>query len=110
MQENIILSKVIGFTPEKLKARHLLIATNNSTEEKVITAKRKLADSILNIINKDNFTELVTKFSEDPGSKETGGLYEDFLKQIWYLNSVLLCNRTNRQNWHSKNKFWIPYN
>ena len=80
MQENIILSKVIGFTPEKLKARHLLIATNNSTEEKVITAKRKLADSILNIINKDNFTELVTKFSEDPGSKETGGLYEDFLE------------------------------
>jgi len=80
MQENIILSKVIGFTPEKLKARHLLIATNNSTEEKVITAKRRLADSILNIINKDNFTELVTKFSEDPGSKETGGLYEDFLE------------------------------
>lgn len=80
MQENTVYSKVIGFTPEKLKARHILIATNNSTDEKVITAKRKIADSLLRIINKDNFPALVKKFTDDPGSKETGGLYEDFLE------------------------------
>jgi peptidyl-prolyl cis-trans isomerase D len=80
MQENIIISKVIGFTPSRLKARHLLIATNSSTDKKVLDAKRKTADSLLKVINKDNFTELVTKYSEDPGSKETGGLYENFLE------------------------------
>ncbi len=80
MKDNIILSKVIGFTPTRLKARHLLISTNNSTDPKVLDAKRNTADSLLEIINKDNFTELVTKFSEDPGSKETGGLYENFLE------------------------------
>ena len=80
MQENIVISKVIGFTPSRLKARHLLIATNSSTDKKVLDAKRKTADSLLKIINKDNFTELVTKYTEDPGSKETGGLYENFLE------------------------------
>ena len=80
MQENVIISKVIGFTPSRLKARHLLISTNSSKDEKVIAAKRKTADSLLKVINKDNFTELVTKYTEDPGSKTTGGLYENFLE------------------------------
>ena len=80
MQENVIISKVIGFTPTRLKARHLLIATNSSKDEKVIAAKRKTADSLLKVINTNNFTELVTKYTEDPGSKTTGGLYENFLE------------------------------
>lgn len=80
MQENIIISKVLGFTPTRLKARHLLIATNSSKDEKVIAAKRKTADSLLKVINTNNFTELVTKYTEDPGSKTTGGLYENFLE------------------------------
>jgi peptidyl-prolyl cis-trans isomerase D len=32
------------------------------------------------VINTNNFTELVTKYTEDPGSKTTGGLYENFLE------------------------------
>ena len=80
MQENVIISKVIGFTPSRLKARHLLISTNSSKDEKVIAAKRKTADSLLKVINTNNFTELVTKYTEDPGSKTTGGLYENFLE------------------------------
>ncbi len=79
-KENVVISKVIGFTPSSLKARHLLISTNGSKDEKVIAAKRKTADSLLKVINKDNFAELVTKHTEDPGSKTTGGLYEDFLE------------------------------
>ena len=77
---NVVISKVIGFTPSSLKARHLLISTNGSKDEKIIAAKRKTADSLLKVINKDNFAELVAKHTEDPGSKTTGGLYEDFLE------------------------------
>ena len=60
--------------------KHLLISTNSSKDEKVIAAKRKTADSLLKVINTNNFTELVTKYTEDPGSKTTGGLYENFLE------------------------------
>jgi parvulin-like peptidyl-prolyl isomerase len=80
MNDKMYISKVIGFTPSKLKARHLLIATNGSTDTKVLAAKRKTADSLLKVINKTNFEELVLKYSEDPGSKDKGGLYDNFLE------------------------------
>lgn len=74
------LSKLLGFSPAKIKARHLLISTNNSTDPKVLAAKKKTADSLLSAINKTNFAELVSKYSEDPGSKDKGGEYADFLE------------------------------
>jgi parvulin-like peptidyl-prolyl isomerase len=88
MDEKMYVSKVIGFTPSKLKARHLLISTKDSKDPnsaeskdpKFIAAKKKLADSLLTVINKDNFSALVTKYSDDPGSKDKGGLYENFLE------------------------------
>ena len=78
--ENVFISKVIGFTPAKLSARHLLIAADKSKGEKQIAIKKKTADSLLKLINKDNFTSFVEKFSEDPGSKTNGGKYENFLE------------------------------
>jgi peptidyl-prolyl cis-trans isomerase D len=78
--ENIFVSKVIGFTPSKLSARHILIAADKSKDAKFIEGKKKMADSLLKLINKDNFTSFVEKFSEDPGSKTNGGKYENFLE------------------------------
>jgi len=74
------LSKLLGFSPAKIKARHLLIATNNSTDAKLLASKKKTADSLLAAINKTNFAELVKKYSDDPGSKDKGGEYADFLE------------------------------
>jgi len=37
--ENFHLSKLLGYSPAKIKARHLLISTNSSTDAKVIAAK-----------------------------------------------------------------------
>ena len=78
--EAFYLSKLLGFSPAKIKARHLLISTNNSTDTKVLAAKKKMADSLMSIIDTTNFAELVRKFSDDPGSKEKGGEYADFLE------------------------------
>ncbi len=78
--ENIFVSKVIGFTPAKLSARHILIAADKSKDAKQIAIKKKTADSLLKLINKDNFASFVEKFSEDPGSKTSGGKYENFLE------------------------------
>lgn len=77
---NVVISKVIGFTPSRLKARHILISTNQSKDKKIIAQKQKMADSLVKLINKDNFTEFVMKYSEDPGSKQSGGVYDNFLE------------------------------
>ncbi len=83
--ENVVISKLIGFTPARLSARHILISTKNPKDGKDIVgaelaAKSKKADSLLKIINKDNFSSFVEKYSDDPGSKTTGGKYENFLE------------------------------
>jgi peptidyl-prolyl cis-trans isomerase D len=63
-----------------LKARHILLATGGSKDAKVIEAKRKTADSLLKIVNKDNFVALSDKFSDDTQSKKTGGVIDNFLE------------------------------
>lgn len=77
---NVVISKVIGFTPTRLKARHILLSTNQSKDAKLIAEKQKTADSLIKLLNKDNFAEFVTKFSEDKGSVANGGVYDNFLE------------------------------
>jgi len=74
----IKLAKVTDFNRNLLKVRHILLSAPKEDKAKVETV-RKTADSLLALLNKDNFEEYVTRFSEDPGSKDKGGLYEDFM-------------------------------
>ncbi|MGJ8660760.1 MAG: peptidylprolyl isomerase [Bacteroidota bacterium] len=72
------IAKVLGFNTNILKARHILLSAPRADSAKVAVV-RKTADSLLALINKDNFAEYVTRYTEDPGSKEKGGVYEDFM-------------------------------
>ncbi|AEA43972.1 peptidylprolyl isomerase [Fluviicola taffensis] len=72
------IAKVLGFNSTVLKARHILINAPEGDAKKVASAK-KLADSLVKLVNNANFAEFVTKYSEDQGSKEKGGVYEDFM-------------------------------
>ncbi|MBI1837567.1 MAG: SurA N-terminal domain-containing protein [Flavobacteriia bacterium] len=72
------IAKVIDFNTKLCKVRHILIAAQKGEDKKIAAAQKK-ADSIVNLLNKDNFAEYVMRFSEDPGSKDKGGVYEDFL-------------------------------
>lgn len=72
------IAKILDFNTKVCKVRHILIAANKGDDAKIATAK-KFADSLVNIVNKDNFAQFVTQYSEDPGSKSTGGVYEDFM-------------------------------
>jgi parvulin-like peptidyl-prolyl isomerase len=63
-----------------LKARHILLSTNQSKDKKIIDQKQKTADSLMKLINKDNFAEFVTKFSDDKGSVPQGGLIDNFIE------------------------------
>ena len=54
--------------PDSIKARHILIRTGASLEE--LNAK---ADSLIKLINKNNFAAIARANSEDPGSAINGG-------------------------------------
>lgn len=73
------LAKVIGFNEQLLTVRHILIGCQKDVTSEMRERKRKLAEDLAREINADNFGEYVKRYSEDPGSREKGGVYADFL-------------------------------
>jgi len=61
-------------TPEQARSRHILIKVNPGADAKTDAAAKAKAESILKQIQGGaNFAELAKKYSDDPGSKDTGG-------------------------------------
>lgn len=84
------LAKVKGFNTQFLTARHILIGANKA--DTLLAAKaKKQADSIVAILNADNFEEMVKKFSQDQGSIEKGGKYTDFLEDEFVPEFSQFC-------------------
>lgn len=81
MGDKIAIAKIKNKgTEERASARHILLAKQSEPDMKVLMDR---ADSIKKVIQKnDNFEEMVTKFSEDPGSIPNGGKYEDFDRKM----------------------------
>lgn len=81
------LAKVLGVRqiPDTIKVRHILIATTQRDPQsgqmypvRTDEEAKKLADSIdVAIRNGSNFDTVCAKLSEDPGSKDKGGVYEN---------------------------------
>ncbi len=71
------IAKVLGRTivPDSAKCRHILISAKTPAE--FPAASRKI-DSLKNLIEtgRGTFDALAKTFSEDPGSKDKGGVYE----------------------------------
>jgi len=67
-------------TPEMFSARHILIGTKKAGDQPALTedeAKAK-ADKVLAEIKAGKpFADAAKEYSDDPGSKDNGGLYED---------------------------------
>jgi peptidyl-prolyl cis-trans isomerase D len=61
------------------RVRHILFTTQGKSPEEEAEIKER-ADSVLAVVRKDRgkFEAMVAKFSDDPGSKSTGGVYEWF--------------------------------
>jgi len=81
---NFTIAKIIGVKqwPDSASVRHILIATinpQNGQQVRADSVAKKLADSIsLAIRGGASFEEMVAKYSDDAGSKTTGGTYELF--------------------------------
>lgn len=72
------IAKVIDAKTKLLAVRHILISAQRADTLAVEKAQRK-TDSLMVFINSENFERFVQDFSEDPGSKNTGGKYENFV-------------------------------
>ena len=61
-------------TEEQVKTRHILINSPDGADAKTDAAAKAKAEDVLKQVKAGgNFAELAKKYSEDPGSKDTGG-------------------------------------
>ena len=61
-------------TPEQARSRHILIKVDPGADAKTDAAAKAKAEGILKELQGGaNFAELAKKYSDDPGSKDTGG-------------------------------------
>lgn len=68
--------------PDKYSARHILVSVKPASGDKQGTTEEQ-AKALMTKIKEElkagkTFAELAKQYSDDPGSKEKGGLYEDF--------------------------------
>jgi peptidyl-prolyl cis-trans isomerase D len=77
-QWKLVKVKELADIPEA-RVRHILLSTQQGKTEE---DQKKRADSLLTVVKRDRskFEDLVTKFSDDPGSTGSGGVYEWFDK------------------------------
>lgn len=83
-----VIEKNITVTEEEIKdlynqdktatVRHILLLTQDKTEEEKEAALEQMQRILIRAKEGEDFAELAKEFTEDPGSKENGGLYEDF--------------------------------
>ena len=66
---------------EAAKCRHILLSAKNAKDKAEMAKLGARADSLKRVLrNGGDFDDLVQRFSEDPGSKSTGGVYDYFPK------------------------------
>jgi parvulin-like peptidyl-prolyl isomerase len=58
--------------------RHILLLTQGKTDAEKAEALKKIEGILARAKGGEDFAELAKKYSEDPDSKDNGGLYEDF--------------------------------
>ncbi|KNZ68901.1 PpiC-type peptidyl-prolyl cis-trans isomerase [Thermincola ferriacetica] len=79
--------------PEKIKARHILIKFDTANEKvgrKEEEAKKMAEELIAKLNNGADFAELAKEKSEDPGSKNDGGLLKDPMGSDYFARGVMV--------------------
>lgn len=74
------LAKVIATDNALYSVRHILLNAQK-TDTLAVEQKKKQADSLIKVLNADNFEAHVIQFSGDQGSLQTGGKYENFIHE-----------------------------
>lgn len=82
--------------PESVTARHILVSTSNRSEEEAETIINDIKASFEE--NNSKFCELVTEFSEDPGSVSSCGAYPSFGRNSNFVQEYEDAAFTNEVN------------
>ena len=85
---NALLAQEITVTDEEIftvyeqdktaSARHILFLTEGKAENEKADILKRMEDLLARARSGEDFASLAREFTEDPGSKESGGLYENF--------------------------------
>jgi len=85
--EKFFTSEILISEEEILKAyqedktasvRHILLMTQEKTDTEKGEIHKKMEEILSRVKSGEDFAELAKTYSEDPGSKDNGGLYENF--------------------------------
>lgn len=74
------IAKVIATDNALYSVRHILLNAQR-TDTVAVEQKKKQADSLVKILNADNFETHVLQYSGDQGSVQNGGKYENFIHE-----------------------------
>jgi foldase protein PrsA len=58
--------------------QHILLSTQNKSEEQKKEVRKKMEGILERVRSGEDFGQLAKEYSEDPGSRDKGGLYEKF--------------------------------
>jgi parvulin-like peptidyl-prolyl isomerase len=64
--------------PVSASVRHILLSTQGQNPEEKAETRKKMEGILKRARSGEDFAKLAKEYSEDPGSKEQGGLYENF--------------------------------
>lgn len=67
-----------AYQDQKASVQHILLMTQGKSEAEKQSIYKKMQDILARAKKGENFDALAKKFSEDPGSKDRGGLYANF--------------------------------
>ena len=75
-----IASKINVSEEELASVRHILLLTQGKSDAEKLEIRKKMEGILARAKKGEDFAELAKEYTEDPGSKENGGLYENFPK------------------------------
>ncbi len=64
--------------PKTATVRHILLMTQGKSDSAKKAIRKKMEGILARAKKGEDFAKLAKKYSEDPGSKDNGGLYKDF--------------------------------
>lgn len=76
--QSILGDKLDVSEEEVASVRHILLSTQGKSEAEKKVIHQKMIVVLARARSGEDFVELVKEYSEDPGSKNNGGLYENF--------------------------------